>query len=104
MRSRRLSRFDSRTRIHALTRFGLFLSLAGFKVKRGTLVELSAYGRNLKWLVYSYNEQAFSKYAIVVDSVEATGNIQVVFHRLIDGKVFKRVLPRKCFRKAKVIK
>jgi len=55
-------------------------------------------------LVYSYNEQAFSKYAIVVDSVEATGNIQVVFHRLIDGKVFKRVLPRKCFRKAKVIK
>ena len=73
-------------------------------MKRGTLVELSAYGRNLKWLTHSYNDDAFSKYAIVVDSIEATDNIQIVFHRLIDGKVFKRVLPRKAFRKAKVIK
>ena len=32
-RLRRLSRFDSRARIRALTRFGLFLSLAGFKMK-----------------------------------------------------------------------
>jgi hypothetical protein len=73
-------------------------------VKRGTLVELSAYGRNLKWLRHSYNEHAFSKYAIVLAEYEATGNVQIVFHRLIDGKVLKRILPRTALRKAKVSK
>ena len=73
-------------------------------MKPGTLVELSAHGRNLKWVVHSYNEQAFSRYAIVLRHVEAMDIIQIVFHRLIDGKVFKRLLPRRAFRKAKVSK
>ena len=73
-------------------------------MKRGTLVELSKYGRNLKWLVHSYNDFAFSEYALVLNYHDVSDHIEIAFHRLIDGKVFKRTLPRRAFRKAKVSK
>ena len=73
-------------------------------MKKGTLVELSKYGRNLKWLVHSYNDFAFSEYALVLDYHYTSDQIQIAFSRNSDGKIFKRTLPRRAFRKAKVSK
>lgn len=74
-------------------------------MKPGTLVELSAYGRNLKWIRASYNAWAFSDYAIVLEDMWGyPHNLHIAFYRKKDGKVFKRLLPRKAFRKAKVSK
>ena len=73
-------------------------------MKVGTLVELSAYGRGLKWMRHSFNGYSYSDHAIVLEYHEATENVQIAFYRLSDGKLLKRTLPRKAFRKAKVIK
>jgi hypothetical protein len=72
-------------------------------MKVGELVELSAYGRNLKWLEHSFNEQTCSRHAVVLYYYEATENIRIAFHRLDSGKTLIRTLPRKAFRKAKVV-
>jgi hypothetical protein len=36
-------------------------------MKVGTLVELSAYGRGLKWMRHSFNGYSYSDYAIVLE-------------------------------------
>ncbi len=73
-------------------------------MKVGTLVELSAYGRGLKWMRHSFNGHSYSDYAIVLEHHEASDYLYLAIHRLDDGRVVKRTLQRRAFRKARVSK
>ena len=65
-------------------------------MKVGTLVELSAAGRKLKWL-WLYH----GKLGIVLEDVYREDNLYIAFTNS-KGRTLKRTMPRKAFRKAKV--
>ena len=71
-------------------------------MKVGTLVEVSAYGRNLKWLCHSFNTWDHSPVAIVLEHMAVSDYLYLAIQRLADGSTIKRALPRRAFRKAKV--
>ena len=73
-------------------------------MKVGTLVEMSAYGEKLQWLQHSFNPTRHSRVAVVLEHHEASDYLYLAIHRLDDGRVVKRTLPRRAFRKAKVSK
>ena len=64
-------------------------------MKVGELVELSAAGQKLQYLVH-YRE----KLGIVLENMPLTDNLYIGFIRS-DGRQIKRVLSRRAFRKAK---
>lgn len=67
-------------------------------MKVGTLVELSAAGRKLKW-IWLYH----GKLGIVLEDRYREDNLYITFTNS-NGKQVKRTLPRKAFRKARVSK